>query len=145
MTCTRTSQELIEGCFVEVIFNSAVDDDVQRNKECSELLRRTFEPIILRSLQPRALLRIVVQVIKDDGSVLAAATNSVCMALMDAGFPMKTFAVGMSCLMTENSLTIDPTSTEEQDGQVCEHSRPQRLIMFLSILENLSRTCFFDF
>eukprot|EP00750_Incisomonas_marina_P017883 INCI2551.2.p2 GENE.INCI2551.2~~INCI2551.2.p2 ORF type:complete len:192 (+),score=34.61 INCI2551.2:330-905(+) len=116
MACSRTAQERIDGAFVEVIFNAAVDDDSQKNKEYSEILRRTFEPILLRSLHPRTLLRIVVQVIKDDGSVLAVATNSVCMALLDAGFPMKTFAVGVSCLVSRSVVTLDPTLGEEQAG-----------------------------
>ena len=118
MACSRTAQERIDGAFVEVIFNAAVDDDSQKNKEYSEILRRTFEPILLRSLHPRTLLRIVVQVIKDDGSVLAVATNSVCMALLDAGFPMKTFAVGVSCLVSRSVVTLDPTLGEEQAGDV---------------------------
>lgn len=118
MECARTNQERIDGSFVEVLFNAAVDDDTQQNKERSEILRRIFEPVILRSLHPRTLLRIVVQVIKDDGSVLAAATNGVCMALMDAGFPMKSFAVGVSCLASSTALTVDPTLAEEQSGGV---------------------------
>ncbi len=118
MECARSSQDLIEGACVEVVFNSAVDDDVQKNKECSEVLRRTFEPIVLRALHPRTLLRIVVQVIKDDGSAMAVATNSVCMALLDAGFPMKTFAVGVSCLARRDALTLDPTLAEERTGEV---------------------------
>jgi exosome complex component RRP46 len=118
MECARTSQELVDGSYVEVVFNAAVDDDSQKNKEYSEVLRRTFAPVVLRSLHPRTLLRIVVQVIKDDGAVLAAATNSVCMALMDAGFPMKTFAVGVSCLVSPKALTLDPTLTEERAGGV---------------------------
>ena len=118
MACTRTSQERIDGPFVEVVFNSAVDDDSQKNKECSEVLRRTFEPVLLRSLHPRTLLRIVVQVIKDDGAVLAVATNSVCMALLDAGYPMKSFVVGVSCLLAPKSTTVDPTRLEEQAGGV---------------------------
>ena len=118
MECARSAQEQIDGSFVEVIFNSAVDDDAQKNKETSELLRRTFEPILLRALHPRTLVRIVVQVIKDDGSVLAVATNSVCMGLIDAGFPMKTCAVGVSCLASPTSLRLDPIATEERAGGV---------------------------
>ena len=48
-------------------------------------LQSTFTPIVLLSLHPRHRISVHVQLLSDDGAVLAAAVNATMIALMDAG------------------------------------------------------------
>lgn len=79
-------------------------------------LRTAFEPIILAGMMPRTLIQIVVQILKDDGSALAAAANSITLALLDAGVPMRQMVGSVTCMIDEksNQLILDPTIIELQ-------------------------------
>ena len=54
-------------------------------KELSRMLRRSAESVLLCERFPSACITIVLQVLKDDGAVLSAAINAMCLALLDAG------------------------------------------------------------
>ncbi len=49
------------------------------------LIRQTLEPVVLTALLPRCAINIEVQVLQDDGGLLAAAINGASLALVDAG------------------------------------------------------------
>jgi exosome complex component RRP46 len=57
-----------------------------------------------------------VQVYENDGSLLAASVNAVCLALLDAAIPLRHLVVASSCAYTQNDarLLLDPTLQEEQ-------------------------------
>jgi|EP01049_Picozoa_sp_SAG25_P027519 exosome complex component RRP46 len=48
------------------------------------ILRQIVEGMVLVHLHPRTLIRVVVQELHADGSLLAVAVNAVCVALLDA-------------------------------------------------------------
>ena len=58
---------------------------VDSDREKEMIIRQAFEQFIDTSLYPRRIISIIVQVVVDDGSVLSAAINAVCLALVDAG------------------------------------------------------------
>lgn len=64
-------------------------------RELEDLLRSVFKEAILTRLHPRTSISIMIQEIHDSGSLMSAAVNAACCALIDAGVPMKCPVVGV--------------------------------------------------
>ena len=90
-----------------------------RERQFEALIRRTCEAIIVTALHPRALIHVVVQVVSDDGGVLACALNAACAALVDAAVPLRTLFAAVSTAQQapgadgEGGLLLDPSAAEE--------------------------------
>ena len=54
---------------VEVVVRPAIGVPTTTEKLQEQLLRTAIEPVILGGMMPRTLVQIVVQIVKDDGSV----------------------------------------------------------------------------
>ncbi|KAI9497762.1 ribosomal protein S5 domain 2-type protein [Zychaea mexicana] len=110
--------EKMDEATVEVVVRSAVGVSTTTEKLQEQLLRTAVEPVILGGMMPRTLVQIVVQIIKDDGSVLAAAVNGITLALLDAGIPMKFMTAAMTCMIDRVSkdIVMDPTSEELENA-----------------------------
>ncbi|KAL1929938.1 hypothetical protein VTP01DRAFT_1092 [Rhizomucor pusillus] len=106
--------EKLDEATVELVVRPAVGVSTTTERLWERYLRNAFEPVILGGLMPRTLVQIVVQILKDDGSVLAAAVNAISLALLDAGIPMKYMATAMSCMVDKNTkeIIMDPTAAE---------------------------------
>lgn len=66
------------------------------------------------NLFPRTCLSITVQQLNDDGNLKSAAINAVCLALLDAGLPMKcTFVAVCVVLTSDNQLIVRPTAKQK--------------------------------
>ncbi|KAH1033265.1 hypothetical protein J1N35_045439 [Gossypium stocksii] len=84
-------------------------------KEYEMILKRTLESICILTVNPNTTTSIIVQVVNDDGALLPSAINAACMALVDAGIPMKHLAVAICCCVAKTGYVIlDPTKLEEQ-------------------------------
>eukprot|EP01090_Pellita_catalonica_P001351 TRINITY_DN1105_c0_g1_i3.p1 TRINITY_DN1105_c0_g1~~TRINITY_DN1105_c0_g1_i3.p1 ORF type:complete len:134 (-),score=16.53 TRINITY_DN1105_c0_g1_i3:143-544(-) len=69
-------------------------------------------------MHPRTLIRVIIQVIHNDGGLLAACVNGTCLALLDSGIPMYSPLVATTCALTTSPITklgllLDPTLEEE--------------------------------
>lgn len=105
--------EKLDEATVEVVVRPAKGFQTTKEKLMESMLRTAFEPVILGGMMPRTLVQIVVQIIKDDGCVLAAAVNAITIALLDAGIPMKHMAAAITVMIDqENELVLDPTAIE---------------------------------
>lgn len=105
--------EKLDEATLEVVVRPAKGVSSTKEKLMENILRTAFEPVILGGMMPRTLVQIVVQVMKDDGCVLAAAVNAVTVALLDAGIPMKYMAAAITGMINEdNELVLDPTAAE---------------------------------
>lgn len=90
-----------EEAVVEILFKPKINipstspafDTV---REIENLLRQVFKEVILTRLHPRTSISIMVQEIYNNGSLLSAAINAVCCALIDSGLPMKCPVAGVS-------------------------------------------------
>jgi exosome complex component RRP46 len=61
--------------------------------------------------------QVIVQIESEDGAILAVMKNAMCLALMDAGVPMRSMFAGVSCVQQESGeLTWDPTAEEEEES-----------------------------
>lgn len=110
--------EKLDEATVEVVVRPAKGVPTTKEKLMESVLRTTFEPVILGGMMPRTLIQIVVQVIKDEGSVLSAAVNAITIALLDAGIPMKHMAAAITVMIDQqNELVLDPVTAELEDAK----------------------------
>ncbi|OQR97799.1 exosome component Rrp46 [Achlya hypogyna] len=106
-------QEKMHCATLEVVFKPEKGAASARDKEYEMILRQTFEPIILLENFPRAVISVTVQVVEDDGALLAVAINAVNLALLDAGVPMRGIVGAITCTILEDGqLCLDPSLSE---------------------------------
>ncbi|KAL4173804.1 hypothetical protein KRP22_005751 [Phytophthora ramorum] len=109
--------EKTDRATLDVCFKLEKGIMTSKEKEYEQVIRETFTPIVLTDCFPRAVISIVVQVIEDNGSLLAVAINAVSLALMDAGVPMTSVVTATSCgIFPDGNLYLDPSSVEEEEA-----------------------------
>ena len=87
----------------------------KRLVELRTMLERTFEQLVLLHLYPRTNISINVQVLSQDGGMLAAITNSITLALIDAGIAMYDYVSSVSCGLYDQAALLDLNNLEEVD------------------------------
>ncbi|GAA5813764.1 hypothetical protein MFLAVUS_007251 [Mucor flavus] len=128
--------EKLDEATVEVVVRPATGTSSTKEKLMEGILRTAFEPIILGGMMPRTLIQIVVQIMKDDGCVLAASVNAITVALLDAGIPMKHMAAAITVMIDkDDELVLDPTTAELENAKSVHtfsfdnsHSKPRVLL-----------------
>lgn len=87
-------------------------DDAIRLVE--DTLRGSVEAVAMVSLHPRTAVRVVLQSLTEDGSLLSALANAACVALLDAGVQLSSLLLGATvAVMPDGALWVDPTAAEE--------------------------------
>uniref|UniRef100_A0A8C6AQQ0 Exosome component 5 n=1 Tax=Monodon monoceros TaxID=40151 RepID=A0A8C6AQQ0_MONMO len=87
-------------------------------KSRERLIRNTCEAVVLGALHPRTSITVVLQVVSDAGSLLACCLNAACMALVDAGVPMRALFCGVTCALdSDGTLLLDPTAKQEKEAR----------------------------
>lgn len=123
-TEVRYRDERLDRATIEVVFKPASGVPGPQEREYEAILRTAMEQAIISTLHPRTLIQIVVQVMNDDGSLLSAAINATCLALLDAGIPMRSLIAGVDLAIVASTTTtttvlLDPTKEEEtREGAV---------------------------
>lgn len=84
----------------------------RRSTELSNLIRNTFESVIITTLYPRAQIEIFVEVMQADGGVLPCAINAVTLACANAGIPMTDLLVACSAGFLESTPLCDLNHVE---------------------------------
>eukprot|EP01088_Endostelium_zonatum_P020172 TRINITY_DN7292_c0_g1_i1.p1 TRINITY_DN7292_c0_g1~~TRINITY_DN7292_c0_g1_i1.p1 ORF type:complete len:240 (-),score=60.78 TRINITY_DN7292_c0_g1_i1:71-769(-) len=117
-TEVKLSDEIIERATIDVAFQKKSGSNDYKIREIEKMMRSSLESIIVSTLHPRTLIAVVVQVLNDDGGVLSAAINAACLALLDAGVPLKSTIASVSCAIREdekgnNIILLDPSKKEE--------------------------------
>ena len=103
-----------------LIVNFALPTGQAPLRETESILRQTLEPLILRSQNPMCAIELSLQVVNDDGSLLAASVNAALSALVDAGVPMRGQAAAVTCAVSaDGALLLDPTRAEEAAAAAC--------------------------
>tara|TARA_B100000482_G_scaffold84153_1_gene60113 strand:+ start:122 stop:631 length:510 start_codon:yes stop_codon:yes gene_type:complete len=107
-------KEDVDKLAIEVCWRPPFGLQTNADVERETTLRRTLEQIVLTSQMPRLGIRVVVQVIAQDGSLEACAMNATCHALMDAGIPMfGTLVAAAVAVVPGIGPCADPTEGEE--------------------------------
>jgi len=82
-----------------------------------DFVEKCFLNNILLSLHPRTQIKIIIQIIADDGSLLSCCLNGTTLALIDAGVPLRSIYTAITLVQREDKeLTIDPTKEEENNS-----------------------------
>ena len=82
-------------------------------RRMEEALTHALAACVLLREHPRSGISIVIQEISSDGGLLACALNAACLALIDAGVPLRATAAATAVLVrSDGGLALDPTADE---------------------------------
>lgn len=118
------SQQHSEHANIEInltIANFATFERKKRNKnekrliELKNILEKTFMESIMINLYPRTNIIINVQVLSQDGGLLAAITNSITLALINSGISMYDYVSSINCGLYDTTPLLDLNNLEEND------------------------------
>jgi len=88
----------------------------RQSLEISLLIQQVFESVVLTELSPRSQIDIYIQVLQSDGGTKCASINASCLALIDAGVPMKDFVVSCSAGYYNKSPILDLNYYEDSSS-----------------------------
>lgn len=118
------SQTDSERATLEVNLSIASFSTVNRRKrqknekrltELKLTLERTFEQSIICKLYPRTIIQVNLNVLAQDGGMLAAMTNAVTLAMIDAGISMYEYVSAVAAGLHNDSPLLDLNTLEEND------------------------------
>lgn len=87
----------------------------KRLTEMRTILERTFAQSIVGHLHARTVIEVEVQVLAQDGGFLAAVTNAITLALVDAGIAMYEYVSAVSVGFHDQSPLLDLNAMEERE------------------------------
>ncbi|GBG73635.1 hypothetical protein CBR_g16978 [Chara braunii] len=110
-------KENAEQAMIDVIWKAKIGGQLSSSDtEAQAAIRRFVETVVISEAYPRAGISVIVQVIHDDGALLACAVNAVCAALVDAAISLRGMVVAVGCAVSrEGGVFLDPTKTEEKE------------------------------
>ncbi|XP_072030917.1 exosome complex component RRP46-like isoform X2 [Amphiura filiformis] len=111
-------KEILDKATVEVVLKNKVGFAAVKEKAQERLIRNSCATVILTGLHPRTSVTIVLQIIQDSGSLLSCCINAACLALLDAGVPMKCLMASVTCVLDKDGdLFLDPTEKQAKVAQ----------------------------
>lgn len=113
----KRARELIHSATIEVIVRPPCGLPGPAERETQQLLSQTLAHLALAALHPRTALSVVVQVVSDDGALLATALHGTCLALVHAGVPLSGLLGGCAAaLLPDGTALLDPCADEEREA-----------------------------
>jgi exosome complex component RRP46 len=114
----KRSRERIDGATLELIVRPRMGLPLPADRELEQLLCQTLQHVVLVALHPRTAISIAVQVLANDGALIAAALHGACVALMHAGVPLRGMLGGCTvAVLPDGSMLLDPTAAEEEEAR----------------------------
>eukprot|EP00937_MAST-01D_sp_MAST-1D-sp2_P000306 g306.t1 len=92
-------RELPNRAVVEVVYKPAATIAGPADKEVEEYLHGVASAVLLLEQYPGCLIQITVQVMRDEGGVLACAINALTLALVDAGLHTSGAVAAATCAL----------------------------------------------
>ncbi|KAJ3124104.1 Exosome component 5 [Nowakowskiella sp. JEL0407] len=109
----KLRHELLDSATISVSWSPSSHFSGTKERIYEKTIRETFSASILSALHPRTSIQITIQVLSEDGSILATAINAVSLALIDAGLPLKSVLGSIMCAITDDGdLILDPLDSE---------------------------------
>ena len=119
----QSQHESSSGCIVSLVikFGSGGACDT----EWESFLTQQLNACIVRESYPRCVISIILQIVNDDGSTLAASLHAAASALLDANIEMKYLPTAITCFnwnksaatSSNGTIVLDPTISEEESAQ----------------------------
>ncbi|KAH6562886.1 hypothetical protein BASA50_001653 [Batrachochytrium salamandrivorans] len=117
-TAARARDERLDQACIQVVFNPVSGASGTQERMYERHVRQMVEALILTTLHPRTTIQITLQVLSNDGSILATAMNAVVLALIDAGIPLRITCASTTCMINQDgTLLLDPVSMEVSEAQ----------------------------
>jgi len=88
----------------------------RRAVELENILKQTFESVILLNLYQRSEISIVVNIFEADGSLPCSIINATTLALMEAGIAMKDMVIACSVGIYKQNIYVDVNQLESTMG-----------------------------
>eukprot|EP01126_Amoeba_proteus_P024179 TRINITY_DN2435_c0_g1_i19.p1 TRINITY_DN2435_c0_g1~~TRINITY_DN2435_c0_g1_i19.p1 ORF type:complete len:281 (+),score=43.33 TRINITY_DN2435_c0_g1_i19:518-1360(+) len=88
----------------------------RRQAELSLVIQQVFEAVVLTELAPRSQIDIYLQVLQADGGTRCACINAACLAVIDAGIPMRDFVVACAAGFYDKIPLVDLNFYEDSSG-----------------------------
>ncbi|KAI9099431.1 ribosomal protein S5 domain 2-type protein [Phlyctochytrium arcticum] len=109
----KIKDEKLDKATIEVIFKPAAGPQTTKERFSERMIRETLESAILGGLHPRTMIRVTLQVLTDDGGILATALNAATLSLVDAGIPLRSLPAAVCCMIDDDGeLLLDPIAIE---------------------------------
>jgi len=89
----------------------------RRSIELSKVMRLALEPALFLEEFPRATVDVYVYVLQADGSTRVTGLNAACLALADAGVPMRDLVVACSVGKIDGTLVLDLSGKEDNNSE----------------------------
>eukprot|EP00252_Welwitschia_mirabilis_P016612 TRINITY_DN3668_c0_g1_i1.p1 TRINITY_DN3668_c0_g1~~TRINITY_DN3668_c0_g1_i1.p1 ORF type:complete len:233 (-),score=39.70 TRINITY_DN3668_c0_g1_i1:431-1129(-) len=113
-----SKKENPERATLDVYWKPKTGQPGKLEKEYEQILKKTLDCMFLSAMYPSTSTSVILQVVNDDGSLLACAINAACIALLDAGIPLKNRIAAICCGVRENGeIILDLSKLEEQRVQ----------------------------
>jgi exosome complex component RRP46 len=114
----KIKDEILDRATIHVHWSAATGSGGPAEREKELIIKQVLLNVIIATLHPRTLIKIAIQELNDDGSLLSAAINAACMALVDAGISLKSWVASTTCAITPNGdFLLDPDRFEESSSR----------------------------
>ncbi|KYO26310.1 exosome complex component RRP46 [Alligator mississippiensis] len=114
----RSSRESPERAALDVLLRPKVGLPGVLERSREQMVRRACEAALLGELHPRSSVTLVLQVVSDAGSLLSCCLNAACLALLDAGLPLRSLFCGVTCaLAPDGAVALDPSARQEKEAR----------------------------
>ncbi len=101
----------------------------RRIHELSTTLTNTFSTTLFTSLFPHSTIALSLNILSQDGSLLAACINASTLALIDAGIPMRDYV----CAVTAGSTSSYSSNDESADPLLDLNGMEEQELPFLTV------------
>lgn len=116
----KSSRQLMDRAVVDVNFKTKIGTMVQNPAQVQQetFLRDVCSAAIQVRQFPRTQISLTIQELQTDGGVLATAVNACCLALLDAGVPMRhIFSAVNAAINPEGRILLDPEAKQEAEAK----------------------------
>jgi exosome complex component RRP46 len=151
---TREDSSKLDEGSIQVIWRNATGLNTSTDIDICQYIKHTFSSVILLHAYPNTAIRISIQVVSSDGSLMSAAVNGIMLALMDVGIQCKSIigCITMSIPLVnavdnanmdadrqsnQHTVLLDPAAAEEQSSAAMIHLAAIQQPTFTSMAEQL--------
>ena len=114
----KRTREQIDGLVLDVIVRPTAGLPGPIERESEQLIAQALAHLVLTAHHPRMAICVVVQVLADDGALLAVAMHGACLALVHAGVPLRGMLAGCTAaVLVDGAVLLDPCADEERNAQ----------------------------
>jgi len=105
----KANKEMIDKSNVEVVYRSKIGNLGIEDRKREIFIEKSCCAAIHAVLHPRTAITINIQEMHDSGGIVPTCVNSACLALLDAGAPMRFLVACVHCcILPDGSILLDP-------------------------------------